>query len=1087
LPGLCTSALSSAREGVGFRLLRLGDCRRWRLEAASAAVEESTRPPSSPCEPVNAIVTVGIADGEPAQKVADNDLELELDHNERLLSRLVLLASICVFGRLSGEFYSSGPELSPDNMRTEARKEQSQPSRHNALTGLPTGTVTFLMTDVEGSTRIWDASRRTAKEAILRHDRIVLDQVEKCHGQVVEAGREGDSILAAFRQASDAADCAIKLQRSLRQHVWPPGVEMAVRIAVHTGEAELASGHYVGAPLYRCARLMATAHGGQILISRATQELVADNLPDGAALRDMGSHRLRDLTRPEHVFQLTHGDLQLEFPPLRSAKPEKANLPTPLTKFVGRHSELVALRKLLSKARLVTVIGPGGIGKSRLANELARDMEMNWPDGLWWIDLTLIDDPRQVASAAAHAMHLGGFGPALDVVNSWLANKRALLVLDSCEHVLEGCSDLSRSALERCRGLTILATSREPIGIPAEARWRLASLAEADAMSLFEQRGQQVLPDFRITDSNRQDVAEICRRLGELPLAIELAAGKLGVMSEREISRQLVDSFAILSGRRSEPRHQTMTSTIDWSYRLLTESEAALFRRLSVFQGGLDLESAQAVCCDEQVPSVLEALTGLVEKSMLMVERIDQSRTRYRLLDVQGAYAEEKLRATDDLESVQKKHHDYFKSVMDLNAPGPGGNPTGADQERWKRRESGNVWAALKWARNHEPDLGLSLATKMAFSPAFDPNLARHWLVELLEGSPAQGQVRRTAVAAAAGLALYLGDSAEYLRLSSDLKEMAREAGDTLHQVIALHGIGGALGDAGQFEAAESAFMEAVHLLEGSEDIRTVELINNDLGCLALFQGRFQDARNILVECVASLKGTGAGSMGTLARTMESLASAELGCGELQRADVIWKEALATSYDLGDHGNVVGCLGGMSRLATARGDQSRALRLGAAHKRLSEEYSSPDQPWWREQLRRSQEVSRAKLGPARSEQAWREGLSMDLDRVVEYALEGRPESVPGNLGPLSRREGEVAGLVASGKSNRAIAGKLFISERTVEGHLDRIRNKLALHSRSEITRWAIERRLLLSDAEREQESGDPPETLDRVMTRDRRQ
>jgi DNA-binding CsgD family transcriptional regulator len=309
-----------------------------------------------------------------------------------------------------------------------------------------------------------------------------------------------------------------------------------------------------------------------------------------------------------------------------------------------------------------------------------------------------------------------------------------------------------------------------------------------------------------------------------------------------------------------------------------------------------------------------------------------------------------------------------------------------------------------------------------------------------------------------------LGDSAEYLRLSSELKEMAREAGDAKHLVIAIHGIGGALGDAGQFEAAESAFMEAVHLLEGSKDVRTLELINNDLGCLALFQGRFEDARNILVECVASLQASGRGSTGQLARTMESLASAELGCGDAQRAEVIWKEALAASRDLGDHGNVVGCLGGMSRLATACGDHARALRLSAAHTRLSEEYSSPDQPWWLEQLRRGQEVSRAKLGPRGSEQAWREGLAMDLDRAVEYALEGRPEIVPSDSGPLSRREAEVASLVASGISNRAIANRLFISERTVEGHLDRIRNKLALRSRSEITRWAVERRLIASNS-----------------------
>ena len=297
--------------------------------------------------------------------------------------------------------------------------------------GLPVGTVTFLMTDIEGSTRAWNSSPHDAKLALERHDRIVLEHVEKNQGHIVESGREGDSILAVFRQATDALTCALNAQRSLQQESWPAGADMKVRIALHTGEAELRSDHYVGAPLYRCSRLLAVAHGGQVLISGATEQLVADSLPDRVSLRDLGQHGLRDIPRPEHIYQLLHPDLAAQFPPLRSIGAERTNLPEPLTTFVGREAELAGLAKLMDQARIVTVIGPGGIGKSRLVIELARRMAGRWADGIWWVDLSPIDDSEQVPGAVAAAMHLGGIGRALEVVNSWLANKRALLVLDS--------------------------------------------------------------------------------------------------------------------------------------------------------------------------------------------------------------------------------------------------------------------------------------------------------------------------------------------------------------------------------------------------------------------------------------------------------------------------------------------------------------------------------------------------------------------------------------------------------------------------------------------------------------------------------
>lgn len=861
---------------------------------------------------------------------------------------------------------------------------------HRQQVDLPVGTVTFLMTDVEGSTRAWSTSPHDAKAALERHDRIVLEQVEKNQGYIVESGREGDSFLAVFRQASDALACALETQRSLQRESWPAGAAMKVRVAIHTGEAELRSGHYAGAPLYRCSRMLAIAHGGQVLVSGATEQLVADSLPDRVTLRDLGLHGLRDISRPEHIYQLLHPDLTGEFPPLRSVEAERSNLPEPLTSFVGRDAELSALAKLMNQARMVTITGPGGIGKSRLAVELARRRAGHWADGTWLVDLSPIQDPQQVPGAVAAAMNLGGIGRAIDVVNSWLANKRALLVLDSCEHLVAACAELCRSCLEHCRDVSILATSREALGLAGEARWPLAPLGESDALSLFEQRGQLVLPDFRITHLNQSEVSLICRGIDELPLAIELAASRLGMMSERDISKQLTDRLHMLSARRSdEPRHQTMTAAIDWSYRLLTESEAALFRRLSVFRGGFSVESAQAVCADRLVPDVLGSLGGLVEKSMVVVERLDDGETRYRLLELQAAYAEEKLGSVGETEAVLKRHYDFFFTTVTSRA-GSAWAAAGAPsvlEESWRRREYNNIWAALNWARKHEPDIGLMLAGEVASIPSGDLNQARVWLAELLEHSPDQGRARMFALRGAAGIAFRQGNSQEHLRLSETLNALARDLGDAEFLVSSLHGIGAAQMDLGRLDDAEASFNQAGRLVEASGNRRQLALFQNDLGCLMLCQGRFESARRLLVDCIATIKGNASSSRGQLAATVETLANAYLGCGDNLLADETWKESLTLSIEIDDFWNVIGCVGGLARSATARGEHARAIRLGGAHSRLTEEFSCRDQPWWQQQLELSLAISRRELDASIAHDAWREGHAMNYERAIAYALE----------------------------------------------------------------------------------------------------
>ena len=932
---------------------------------------------------------------------------------------------------------------------------------------LPVGTLTFLMTDIEGSTKAWDASPSSAKRAIERHDRIVLEQVEKNQGQIVESGREGDSVLAVFRQATDAVSCAVDSQRSLQREEWPAGIDLRVCVAVHTGEAELRSGHYIGAPLYRCARLMSTAYGGQILVSGATAELVADNLPTATSLRDLGQHRLRDLSRPEHVYQVDHPDLHRDFPPLKSLEPEPWNLPQQLTSFVGRQQELAQLRELLNSVRLLTLTGPGGIGKSRLAIEVARTSADSSPDGTWWVDLTPIDDPSHVAGTVATALHLNSVGPASEGVTSWLSNKQGLILLDNCEHLVSGCRAFCEAVLRGCPGIRIVATSRIALGVSGESRWPVSALTNADALSLFEQRGQLVVPSFKVTDLNREEIAQICRRLDDLPLAIELAASRLGMMTERQISARLADSFQVLSTSRSnDPRHLTMTATIDWSYQLLTESEATLFRRLSVFRGGFTLDSAQTICRDRLIPDVLDTLSGLVEKSMILVERLSDGDIRYRLLESQAEYAEAKLDISNESDDVRRRHYEYFLAEMisrswTLAGPRGGIVPT-KSEETWKVRELANSWAAMRWARHHVSDLGLQLATEVLSSQTSlhqgDLSQARAWLSTLLEESPAQGLVRLGAMAIAAWLAREEGDYAAALIHARAAETLARSSSEIQHLVLALLEAGNALDHLGQLNSAQSKYKEALRLAKGTGNARLLADIRISLGDLALSQGRYEFARQTLAETIASLSSIG--DILWMAGALETMANAELGCGDHADAERTWQESLSMSRETGDYANVATCFGGLSRAATAREDHSRAVRLAAAHTRLAGELSYSDPPFWLRELDRSLKMSRSSLGQRMSDEAWNQGLAMERDRAMDYALEKRHEEAI-DSGPLSRREVEVARLVAGGMTNREIAEKLFISERTAEGHLERIRNKLGVRSRTEVATWAVERGLAL--------------------------
>jgi predicted ATPase/class 3 adenylate cyclase len=624
-----------------------------------------------------------------------------------------------------------------------------------------------MLTDLQGSPQAWEKQPKAMRSTMARHDAILASAVRNHKGELVEAGREVDSVLAVFRTAATAAECALDIQKNFAAESWPEDLDLKVRVALHTGEAQLREGHYFGGTLNRCARLMATCHPGQILLTKATEAMLVDELPPNAALEDLGLHRFKDVARPEQVFQLSDLNRPTEFPPIQSLLQRQTNMPTYLTTFVGRDSELAELRSLHTKSRMVTLTGPGGSGKTRLAAELGRACLDFWPGGVWWVELEPVNDPRQVPGAVVAALKLPGRGPALDVAAAWLSPRQAVLVLDNCEHLVAACAEFCQAVLQRCPELKLIATSRETLGVPGEAHWPVSSLRASDAVQLFEARASLVRPDFKVTATNLEAVTQICEHLDGMPLAIELAAARVRVMTEREILTQLSDRFRLLTGggRTVPERQQTMIATIDWSYRLLTDDEALLFRRLAVFRDGFTLESVQGVCGEALAGDVLDILAGLVQKSIVVAERTEDLGSRYRLLESLLAYAEDRLRETGEIELMRRRHYEYFQESLTaktLAFVGLRRVSPGLAEAEWKIREWSNLWAALGWARDNADDSGLSLAIDLSRAtievrPA-DLVRLRRLLVELLDLSSAKGPLRLKALLSVARSAYLLGD-----------------------------------------------------------------------------------------------------------------------------------------------------------------------------------------------------------------------------------------------------------------------------------------------------------------------------------------
>ena len=689
---------------------------------------------------------------------------------------------------------------------------------------LPTGTVTLLLADVEGSTRLWESQPKEMTAALARLNSVVSDVIAAHDGvRPVEQG-EGDSFVAAFARASDALAAALEMQRA-------PLAPIRLRIGVHTGEIQLRDeGNYAGPTINRTARLRDLGHGGQTLLSGATEALVLDGLPSDAWLSDLGTHPLRDLPRPERVVQLCHPDMVNEFPPLRVPKAAiSQRLPAQLTSFVGRNAELSQVRELLSENRLVTLTGAGGAGKTRLAIEVAGRLSGKFDDGVWCVDLAPITDPDLAPVTVARALGLPDQPgrSTMDTLTRFLADRQMLVVLDNCEHLLDASAALTNALLGAAPGLTLLATSREPIGVAGEVSWRVPSLSLADeAIELFTDRARRARPDFVVTEDNATVVAEICARLDGLPLAIELAAARVRALSLSEILDSLHDRFRLLTGgaRTAVRRQQTLRASVDWSHALLTEPERVLFRRLAAFVGGFDFDAAQTVASGDEIErfQVLDLLTLLVDKSLVAADD-SRGRTRYRLLETVRQYALEKLGESGEADAVRARHRDHYTAMAAaLDAP------AGRDYERRLEQaniEIDNLRAAFGWSRENS-DIELALALASSLQPLWQArgriSEGRTWFDTALADLDVQrpevaDSVRARALADEAMLDTWAGAAASTDQAEQALA-IAREVDDPALLARTLTACGFVAGAGYNAEVAQACFTEAIGLARAVDD-----------------------------------------------------------------------------------------------------------------------------------------------------------------------------------------------------------------------------------------------------------------------------
>ena len=921
----------------------------------------------------------------------------------------------------------------------------------NARADLPTGTVTFIFTDVVGSTAMWESDPAAARAAMVRHDTLVSDAVASCGGLLVRPRGEGDSHFAVFNEARAAMAAALRIAQTGRTEPWPTTHPVEVRMAVHTGWADLRDGDYYGAEVNRCARLRGLAHPGQILVSGATAALVRRALPPEGSLVDLGWHRLRDVAALEQVFQLTHPDLPASFPHFAGTD-SNTQVPSALTSFVGRTAETAEVKRLLALGRLLTLTGSGGVGKSRLAFQVAADLLAEYPDDAFIIDLAPLSNPALVPQHVLSALGVPEEPGRnqIETLVSHLTGRRLLLLLDGCEHLLSACAAIAETILLSCPHVRILATSREPLGIGGEMTWRVPSLSVPDAVAvrdthdverydsvrLFIDRALQSKPDFAINETNVGAVVQVCRRLDGIPLALELAAVRVKVLSCEQIAERLDDRFRLLTSgaRNALPRHQTLRATVDWSYELLEERERTLFVQLSVFQGGFTIEAAEEVCSGPHCATgdVLDELARLVDKSLVLVEE-RAGRARYRLLETLRQYGMERMAMAGEGDELHRRLLRWALAQAERAEPELKGPDQGAFLD-FLEEEHDNLRAALTWAFDHldaADGLRLSVLLSRFWLVRGYLSEGRHWLgLALAVDARLPPLDRAKALVAASTLAWHQGDYAgvgpfaeEALRLSRasgdnvgvaealcrlgelatmtgeheqarSLFEQSRAAWDESGAMrgviqslnVPLHDLGTIVLEDGDYDRAQSLFEEALAIAKEHGNTTDVVFHLSGLGHVAKRRGDHEAARALYEESSAIAKGLGYKRMAAF--TLQYMADLAFTSGDLARTASLYREALGYFGPARDRLGIARCLEGLAKVAALTGQFERTSRLTGVASGLRQAMNSPIPPSEVEDYAWAVHRARAGLGDDLFEAARSDGRRVQLEDAVRYALEG---------------------------------------------------------------------------------------------------
>jgi predicted ATPase/class 3 adenylate cyclase len=790
----------------------------------------------------------------------------------------------------------------------------------------PTGLVTFLFSDIEGSTQRWEAHRDAMRVALRRHDALLRASIERHNGRVFKT--MGDQFCAAFSNPGDAVSAAARGQRVLQAENWSAVGGLRVRMAIHTGVTDERESDYFGPAVNRVARLLAIANGGQVLLSGFSADLMRDLLPPKIKLHDLGTYYLKGLAQPERVVQLLLPGSAHAFPELRAAGAPN-NLPLQLTPFLGRERELASVAQLVQSARLVTVSGPGGMGKTRLALRAGAALLDVFPDGVWFVDLAVVADPAGVPTAIAGALNVEDFGgsrPLLDLVAAAIGNKKSLVILDNCEHVVTAAAQAVQLILSRCPNVRTIATTREPLDVPGEHVYRIPPLAAPAATTLFVDRARALVPEFHLDARTAPLVEDIVRRLDGMPLAIELAAPKLRVLSVEQLSKGLDERLELLTAgsRTSLPRQQTLRALIGWSYDLLADAERSLLRQVAVFRGGWTPEAARAVCSGiADDGDALASLTRLVDKSLVVLEEQGE-RQRYGLLESTRQFGLERLREAEAYHEVAARHCRYFRDLSER-----------LFHQFWKvnadvfqtqvRAELDNFRAAIAWGLDgNDVESAARIVGNLrefwnALLSGEGDVLTDRALAQLGAANPA---VRARLLLVKAALT---SDGGRGLEAATEAVEILRDGGDPALLVDGMRYLANSVSRAGDIPQAAKIFQSALKIVAplGLPRLKAGILAWLGFGLFStkqpdLSRRAFDEAHELLRE---------AGDPTRIHQVLVNLAELHFDQGDVKGAAKLGRDALALVREFGNETGAMHCMQNLAAYELSLGNVAEAWAL----------------------------------------------------------------------------------------------------------------------------------------------------------------